>query len=158
MTLQKRRQLTSIRSACSCSQQLRNNSGCFGAIAHQSTVSRGSAFCWTGRSVNCATGAADHTRLLEYQKTPSDILRRHIAFEQALTNVPVYASGLGSSGRKMPQASWHDADIAVEGPTVAEFQRLFIDEWVRAQTHRFHASSWNGLHLHRGLTGGESKI
>jgi cardiolipin synthase len=35
-----------------------------------------------------------------------------------------------SHGRKIdPAESWRDTDVEIEGPAVAEFQRLFIDTW-----------------------------
>jgi cardiolipin synthase A/B len=51
------------------------------------------------------------------------------AFTGGINISEVYASGLGSSGQKISQTSWRDTDIAVEGPAVAEIQRLFIGEW-----------------------------
>ncbi|HEY0974967.1 MAG TPA: phospholipase D-like domain-containing protein [Solimonas sp.] len=36
-------------------------------------------------------------------------------------------SGLGSSGRGAP--GWRDTHIRIDGPAVAEFQRLFLDYW-----------------------------
>jgi cardiolipin synthase len=57
------------------------------------------------------------------------IIDGRVAFTGGINISEVYASGLGSSGRKITQASWRDTDIAVEGPAVAELQRLFIGEW-----------------------------
>ena len=35
-----------------------------------------------------------------------------------------------SRGRKIdPAESWRDTDVEIEGPAVAEFQRLFMDNW-----------------------------
>jgi cardiolipin synthase A/B len=47
------------------------------------------------------------------------------------------ASGKPGSGRKRPvtqegeEEGWRDTHIQIEGPVVAEFQRLFIDTWTR---------------------------
>jgi cardiolipin synthase len=56
------------------------------------------------------------------------IVDGRIAFTGGINIAEVYASGLGGSERKAP-ANWRDTDIEVEGPAVAEFQRLFIGEW-----------------------------
>jgi cardiolipin synthase A/B len=53
-----------------------------------------------------------------------------IAFTGGINISEVYASGLsGSKAKEEPSAYWRDTDIEVEGPAVAEFQQLFIDEW-----------------------------
>jgi cardiolipin synthase len=57
------------------------------------------------------------------------IVDGRIAFTGGINISEVYASGLGRSARTAQQASWRDTDISVEGPAVAQFQRLFMDEW-----------------------------
>jgi cardiolipin synthase len=52
-----------------------------------------------------------------------------IAFTGGINISEVYASGFGSRGQQGSQESWRDTDIEVKGPAVAEFQRLFINEW-----------------------------
>jgi len=35
-----------------------------------------------------------------------------------------------SRGKKIdPAESWRDTDVEIEGPAVADFQRLFMDTW-----------------------------
>jgi len=53
-----------------------------------------------------------------------------IAFTGGINIDEVYASGLHSSGAKVNLSSWRDTDIEIEGPVVAEFQKIFINEWV----------------------------
>jgi cardiolipin synthase len=57
------------------------------------------------------------------------IVDGRIAFTGGINISEVYASGFGSNRRKISQESWRDTDIEVEGPAVAEFQHLFVDEW-----------------------------
>jgi cardiolipin synthase len=52
-----------------------------------------------------------------------------IAFTGGVNISEVYASGLGSRERKIAPESWRDTDIEVEGPAVAEFQKIFVREW-----------------------------
>jgi cardiolipin synthase A/B len=52
-----------------------------------------------------------------------------IAFTGGINISEVYGSGLHSSERKIPLAFWRDTDIELEGPVVAQFQRLFINQW-----------------------------
>jgi cardiolipin synthase len=61
------------------------------------------------------------------------IVDGRIAFTGGINISEVYGSGLGSRAQKAPLESWRDTDIQVEGPAVAEFQRLFIDEWKHQQ-------------------------
>jgi cardiolipin synthase A/B len=57
------------------------------------------------------------------------IVDGRIAFTGGINIAEVYGSGMGIRTQKTPLESWRDTDIKVEGPAVAEFQRLFIDEW-----------------------------
>lgn len=57
------------------------------------------------------------------------IVDGRIAFTGGINISEVYASGFGSRGQQRSQESWRDTDIEVEGPAVAEFQRLFVNEW-----------------------------
>jgi cardiolipin synthase len=52
------------------------------------------------------------------------------AFTGGINVSEVYASGLHSSAAKVDLSSWRDTDIEIEGPVVAEFQKLFINEWI----------------------------
>ena len=61
------------------------------------------------------------------------IVDGRIAFTGGINISEVYASGLGSLPGRSRQGStpqyWRDTDVELEGPVVAEFQRLFISEW-----------------------------
>jgi cardiolipin synthase len=52
-----------------------------------------------------------------------------IAFTGGINISEVYASGFSSSEAKTPLGYWRDTDIEVEGPAVAQFQHIFMDEW-----------------------------
>ena len=52
-----------------------------------------------------------------------------VAFTGGINISEVYASKPEFSSEKGPPAYWRDTDIEVAGPVVAQFQRLFIDEW-----------------------------
>ncbi|HSR12831.1 MAG TPA: phospholipase D-like domain-containing protein, partial [Thermodesulfobacteriota bacterium] len=41
------------------------------------------------------------------------------------------ASGISSSSKDGPQEAWRDTHVRIEGPAVAEFQKLFLDTWRR---------------------------
>ncbi len=46
----------------------------------------------------------------------------------------VYSSGLSGRGEHdIPQIPWRDTDVQIEGPAVAEFQKLFLDTWQRQE-------------------------
>lgn len=58
------------------------------------------------------------------------IVDGRIAFTGGINISEVYASGLHSEQPKgAPPEYWRDTDIELEGPAVAEVQRLFINEW-----------------------------
>jgi cardiolipin synthase A/B len=58
------------------------------------------------------------------------IVDGRLAFTGGINVSEDYASGLSGSEKKSePLEMWRDTDIQVEGPAVAEFQRLFINEW-----------------------------
>ena len=40
-------------------------------------------------------------------------------------------SSFGSHEKEKDQFAWRDTDVRIEGPAVAEFQRLFLDTWQR---------------------------
>jgi cardiolipin synthase A/B len=65
----------------------------------------------------------DHRKML--------IVDGGVAFTGGINISEVYASGLGGSPGKEsgPPEYWRDTDIELEGPVVAEVQRLFINEW-----------------------------
>lgn len=52
-----------------------------------------------------------------------------VAFTGGINISEVYATGPGSSRSATAPEDWRDTDIEVEGPVVAEFQRIFINEW-----------------------------
>jgi cardiolipin synthase len=82
-----------------------------------------------------------------------------INISQVYSNAP---SGVGDE--KEPQMPWRDVDVQIEGPAVAEFQKLFLDTWKRqegailAQGHYFQALKEEGQALVRvlGSTPGEA--
>jgi len=51
-----------------------------------------------------------------------------INISQVYSNAP---SGVGDE--KEPQMPWRDVDVQIEGPAVAEFQKLFLDTWQRQE-------------------------
>ena len=59
------------------------------------------------------------------------IIDGRTAFTGGINISEVYASGLRGSAQSTPQAYWRDTDIEVDGPAVAEFQKLFIGDWYR---------------------------
>jgi cardiolipin synthase A/B len=69
----------------------------------------------------------DHRKLL--------IVDGHTAFLGGINISNVYASGSsgggGSSGgeKKKPESPWRDTDIQIDGPVVADFQKLFLETW-----------------------------
>jgi cardiolipin synthase A/B len=66
-------------------------------------------------------GHRDHRKML--------VVDGSVAFTGGINVSEVYASGLGGSGSKAPSTYWRDTDIEVRGPAVAEFQKLFIQQW-----------------------------
>jgi len=71
-------------------------------------------FSWT-------FGHRNHRKML--------VVDGRVAFTGGINISEVYSSGLGSKGSKGPQEYWRDTDIKLEGPAVAEVQRLFVSEW-----------------------------
>jgi len=68
----------------------------------------------------------DHRKIL--------IVDGKVAFTGGINISHFYSSGL--SGRKehtQAQIPWRDTDVQIEGPAVAEFQKLFLDTWQRQQ-------------------------
>jgi cardiolipin synthase len=63
----------------------------------------------------------DHRKLL--------IIDGRIAFTGGINISDVYASGLNGERPALPRDYWRDTDIEVEGPAVAEFQKLFMSNW-----------------------------
>jgi cardiolipin synthase A/B len=51
------------------------------------------------------------------------------AFTGGINISEVYASGLRGKERSTPPEYWRDTDIEVDGPAVAEFQKLFASDW-----------------------------
>jgi cardiolipin synthase len=72
-----------------------------------------------------STNHRDHRKLM--------IIDGKIAFLGGINISDVYSSGSGS-GRKMSDGDskeWRDTDVEIEGPAVAECQRLFLGTWER---------------------------
>lgn len=71
----------------------------------------------------------DHRKLL--------VIDGRIAFTGGINISDTYSSGpSGKRGRKRDQVEdkavgWRDTHIRIEGPVVAEFQKLFLDTWTR---------------------------
>ncbi|HYQ60823.1 MAG TPA: phospholipase D-like domain-containing protein, partial [Desulfatiglandales bacterium] len=53
-----------------------------------------------------------------------------VVFTGGVNISQVYSSRLsGRSGHDKTQIQWRDTDVQIEGPAVAEFQKLFLDTW-----------------------------
>ena len=67
----------------------------------------------------------DHRKLL--------IVDGGTAFTGGINISGVYSTGSFGSGRKTPDKTkgWRDTHVQIEGPAVAEFQRLFLDTWTK---------------------------
>jgi cardiolipin synthase len=57
------------------------------------------------------------------------IVDGRVAFTGGINISEVYASGLRTSTETTPPSYWRDTDIEVDGPAVAEFQKLFVQDW-----------------------------
>jgi cardiolipin synthase len=81
----------------------------------------------TARRFHWATTHRDHRKLM--------IIDGQIAILGGLNLSDVYSSSSGSSGHHEHDAttvdlgSWRDTDIEIEGPAVAECQKLFLGHW-----------------------------
>ncbi len=65
---------------------------------------------------------SDHRKIL--------IVDGKVAFTGGVNISQVYSSGpSGAGGEKEAQMPWRDTDVQIEGPAVAEFQKLFLDTW-----------------------------
>ena len=64
---------------------------------------------------------ADHRKLL--------ITDGKIAIAGGINISSVYSSNISSKKAKGLQLPWRDTDVQMEGPVVAEFQKIFIDTW-----------------------------
>ena len=68
----------------------------------------------------------DHRKLL--------IVDGSVAFLGGINISSVYASGSGFRPERRaadPAAGWRDTDVQIEGPAVAEFQKLFVQTWTK---------------------------
>ncbi len=69
---------------------------------------------------------SDHRKIL--------IVDGKIAFTGGVNISQVYSSGFSRRGEHDPtQIPWRDTDVQIEGPAVAEFQKLFMDTWRRQE-------------------------
>jgi cardiolipin synthase len=67
---------------------------------------------------------ADHRKIL--------IVDGKVAITGGVNISQVYSSGPpGAGAEKGAQMPWRDTDVQIEGPAVAEFQKLFLDTWQR---------------------------
>ena len=69
---------------------------------------------------------SDHRKML--------IVDGKIAITGGVNISQVYSSGTsGTEDEKDAQMPWRDVDVQIEGPAVAEFQKLFLDTWQRQE-------------------------
>jgi cardiolipin synthase len=69
---------------------------------------------------------SDHRKIL--------IVDGKIAITGGVNISQVYSSGTsGTEDEKDAQMPWRDVDVQIEGPAVAEFQKLFLDTWQRQE-------------------------
>jgi cardiolipin synthase len=65
---------------------------------------------------------SDHRKIL--------VVDGKVAITGGVNISQVYSSSLsGREKEKGPQMAWRDTDVQIEGPAVAEFQKLFLDTW-----------------------------
>lgn len=85
----------------------------------------------TGNKSEWLLNNRDHRRQL--------VIDGRIAFTGGINISDTYTSAPGKRARKKPgqteesTAGWRDTHIQIEGPVVAEFQRLFMATWARQQ-------------------------
>jgi cardiolipin synthase len=89
---------------------------------------------------------SDHRKIL--------IVDGKVAITGGVNISQVYSSSLSGRGDKEgAQMPWRDTDVQIEGPAVAEFQKLFLDTWQRqegailSQGHYFPALKEEGQAL-----------
>jgi cardiolipin synthase len=69
---------------------------------------------------------SDHRKML--------IVDGNVAITGGVNISQVYSSGPSGAGdEKGEQVPWRDTDVQIEGPAVAEFQKLFLDTWQRQE-------------------------
>jgi cardiolipin synthase len=69
---------------------------------------------------------SDHRKIL--------IVDGKVAITGGINISQVYSSSLSGRGdREAEQMPWRDTDVQIEGPAVAEFQKLFLDTWQRQE-------------------------
>jgi cardiolipin synthase len=94
----------------------------------------------------------DHRKLM--------VIDGRVAFMGGINISGVYSAGSSHRGAKLPAAGkpqWRDTHLQVEGPVVAEFQKLFLATWekqkgdVRAQRDFFPAPVSRGREVVRAI-------
>jgi len=85
----------------------------------------------------------DHRKILIVDGT--------VAFTGSVNISHVHSKTLsGSSSGGVPQMSWRDSHIQIEGPAVAEFQKLFLDTWTRQKGPELSKKNYFPTLSHRG--------
>jgi cardiolipin synthase A/B len=78
---------------------------------------------------------SDHRKIL--------IVDGKVAITGGVNISQVYSSGSSGAGdEKGPQTTWRDTDVQIEGPAVAEFQRLFLDTWEKQKGAKLSTSDF----------------
>jgi cardiolipin synthase A/B len=77
----------------------------------------------------------DHRKIL--------VVDGKVAITGGINISQVYSSGSSGAGdEKGPQTPWRDTDVQIEGPAVAEFQKLFLDTWEKQKGAKLSAGHY----------------
>ena len=78
---------------------------------------------------------SDHRKIL--------IVDGKVAFTGGVNISQVYSSSLSARREgKEPEMPWRDTDVQIEGPAVAEFQKLFLDTWEKQKGAKLSARNY----------------
>ena len=78
---------------------------------------------------------SDHRKIM--------IVDGKVAFTGGVNISQVYSSGLSARREgKDAQTPWRDTDVQIEGPAVAEFQKLFLDTWRKQKGAKLSARNY----------------